>query len=170
MRWKHCVMCTDSQPVLVPPPQKAGHAQVQGGDLYIHIAKPDEDAWGCVHEALQRGAAAVIASEAFEAEEDMEVPVMLLPDCLDAQQRLAIAYFDNPSTKMTVVGVTGKPLCKANLLHLQLWHAYLHACKWQGGPGSCVQPFCRKLRIKAALLSAISDDHAYIHQPGHKAY
>ena len=88
--------------------QSACHAQVQEGDLYIHIAKPDEDIWGCVHEALQRGATAVIASDAFEAEEDMEVPVMLLPDCLDAQQRLAIAFYDNPSTKMTVVGVTGK--------------------------------------------------------------
>ena len=86
----------------------ACYAQVQQGDLYIHIAKPDEDIWGCVHEALQRGAAALIASEAFEAEEDLEVPVMLLPDCLDAQQRLAIAFYDNPSTKMTVVGVTGK--------------------------------------------------------------
>ena len=86
---------------------------MQQGDLYVHIAKPDEDIWGCVHEALQRGAAAVIASEGFEAEEDMEVPVMLLPDCLDAQQRLAIAFFDNPSTKMTVVGVTGKHSCKA---------------------------------------------------------
>ncbi|KAL3149615.1 hypothetical protein ABBQ32_002384 [Trebouxia sp. C0010 RCD-2024] len=81
--------------------------KVQPGDLYIHIAKPDEDIWGCVHEALQRGAAAIIVSEAFEAEEDLEVPVMLLPDCLDAQQRLAIAFYDNPSTKMTVVGVTG---------------------------------------------------------------
>jgi len=82
--------------------------QVQAGDLYIHITKPDEDIWGCVHEALQRGAAAVIAGEVFEAEEDLEVPVMLLPDCLDAQQRLAMAFYDNPSTKMTVVGVTGK--------------------------------------------------------------
>lgn len=81
--------------------------KVQAGDLYIHITKPDEDVWGCVHEALQRGAAAVIAGEVFEAEEDLEVPVMLLPDCLDAQQRLAIAFYDNPSTKMTVVGVTG---------------------------------------------------------------
>ena len=61
-----------------------------------------------MHEALQRGATAIIASEAFEAEEDLEVPVMLLPDCLNAQQRLAIAFYDNPSTKMTVVGVTGK--------------------------------------------------------------
>ena len=65
--------------------------------------------WGCVHEALQRGASAVIAGDVFEAEEDLEVPVVLLPDCLDAQQRLAIAFYDNPSTKMTVVGVTGKP-------------------------------------------------------------
>lgn len=83
---------------------------MQQGDLYIHTAQPGEDIWGCVHEALQRGAAAIIASEAFEAEEDLEVPVMLLPDCLDAQQRLAIAFYDNPSTKMTVVGVTGKLL------------------------------------------------------------
>ena len=109
-------------------PHKAGLAQVQEGDMYVHIAKPEEDTWGCVHEALQRGAAAVIASEAFEAEEDMEVPVMLLPDCLDAQQRLAIAFFDNPSTKMTVVGVTGKHSCKANSPHLQVWKAHLHAC------------------------------------------
>ena len=85
--------------------------QVQAGDLYIHIAKPSEEVWGCVHEALQRGASAVICSEAFEAEEDLEVPVMLLPDCLDAQQRLAIAFYDNPSTKMTVVGVTGNFSC-----------------------------------------------------------
>jgi len=92
---------------------------VHAGDLYIHITKPDEDVWGCVHEALQRGTAAVIAGEVFEAEEDLEVPVMLLPDCLDAQQRLAIAFYDNPSTKMTVVGVTGKSLfCMRQAGHL----------------------------------------------------
>lgn len=73
--------------------------------------------WGCVHEALQRGASAVIAGDIFEAEEDLEVPVMLLPDCLAAQQRLAIAFYDNPSTKMTVVGVTGKPL----IVHVTGW-------------------------------------------------
>ena len=83
--------------------------QVQAGDLYIHITKPDEDIWGCVHEALQRGAAAVIAGDIFEAEEGApEVPVMLLSDCLDAQQRLASAFYDKPSTKMTVIGVTGQ--------------------------------------------------------------
>ena len=130
MRCKHDDTCTELQPIGFH--RQAGHAQVQEGDLYIHIAKPDEDIWGCVHEALQRGAAALIASEAFEAEEDMEVPVMLLPDCLDAQQRLAIAFFDNPSTKMTVVGVTGKHLCEEKSLRLQLWQAYLHECTWQG--------------------------------------
>lgn len=94
--------------------------------MYIHISKPEEDVWGCVHEALQRGAAAVIAGEAFEAEEDIEVPVMLLPDCLDAQQRLAIGFYENPSTKMTVVGVTGKLL---SLLLVSRWSHSAASCK-----------------------------------------
>ncbi|KAL0055346.1 hypothetical protein WJX82_010861 [Trebouxia sp. C0006] len=130
--------------------------KVQAGDLYIHITKPDEDVWGCVHEALQRGASAVIAGDVFEAEEDLEVPVMLLPDCLDAQQRLAIAFYDNPSTKMTVVGVTGstgKTTTSWLIRDGDLWKRDEPdpTLQRESSVPNCLTPYCGKYEVPETL-------------------
>lgn len=82
-------------------------AQVKPGDLFICIPEPDVDVGEEVAEALHQGAAAVMTVEAFETDEDVEVPVMLVEACLQAQQFLGAAFYDYPSTKMNVVAVTG---------------------------------------------------------------
>lgn len=81
--------------------------QVNSGDLFIYISKPDQDVGSKVSQALRQGAAAVMSSEPFEADEEVQVPVLLVPDCLQAQQHLGAAFYDRPSLKMNVVGVTG---------------------------------------------------------------
>ena len=62
---------------------------------------------GLVNFAVEEGAAAVMAGAMFETDEDIEVPIVVVPDCEDAQQRLAIAFYDNPSARMKMVGITG---------------------------------------------------------------
>lgn len=81
--------------------------QVKPGDLFIYISEPEQDVWGRVKEALERGAAAIMSSELFEADDDLEVPVLLVPDCLQAQQQLGAAFYDMPSLKMNTVAVAG---------------------------------------------------------------
>ena len=81
--------------------------QVKPGDLFIYISKPEQDVWGKVREALERGAAAIMVSELFEADDDMEEPVLVVTDCLQAQQRLGSAFYDRPSLKMNTVAVAG---------------------------------------------------------------
>lgn len=82
-------------------------AQVEAGDLFICIPEPELDVGEEVAEALHKGAAAVMTVEAFETDEDVEVPVMLVEDCLQAQQLLGAAFYDYPSKQMNVVAVTG---------------------------------------------------------------
>ena len=97
--------------------------QVKAGDIFIYISKAEQDVWGQVKEALQRGAAAVMSSEPFEVDEDTELPpVLLVPDCLQAQQQLGAAFYDRPSLRMNTVAVTGMPssTCLAQLCHTSL--------------------------------------------------
>ena len=75
--------------------------------MFIYTSRPDQDVAAEVALALQLGAAAIMSSEPFESEEDVQVPVLLVPDALQAQQRVAAAFYELPSIRMNVVGVTG---------------------------------------------------------------
>ena len=85
-----------------------------------------------VNFAVEEGAAAVMAGTMFETDEDIEVPVVVVPDCEDAQQRLAVAFYDDPSAQMKMVGITG------NALH---WRPLQRACLIQNlSQGSHILP------------------------------
>ena len=62
--------------------------------------------------AIDSGACAVMVDQAFEPDpeedEDIEVPLMLVKDTVADQQRLAVAFYDHPSTRMKTVGITGQ--------------------------------------------------------------
>ncbi len=56
-------------------------------------------------QAVARGAVAVVADRPLEGLEG--VPVVVMPDVPGALSRLAVAFYNAPSEKMTVVGVVG---------------------------------------------------------------
>ena len=73
------------------------------GDLYVAVPQADADGHDYIHEAIQRGAAAVLA----EAYLPVSVPQCVVPDAREAYGRLCQALAGNPTRSMHVVGVTG---------------------------------------------------------------
>jgi UDP-N-acetylmuramyl tripeptide synthase len=64
-------------------------ALVVPGDLYL--CYPSQDMQEGAQLALARGAVAIIAERELEAPE--EVPVVLVDDLVDVQQRVALAFY-----------------------------------------------------------------------------
>ena len=75
-------------------------------------------------QAVDLGAVAVLSQEPIVQEDDSpaEGPIVLVPDLQQAASQLAIAFYDNPSSKMNVIGVTGdlpptaSPDCQSKFL------------------------------------------------------
>ena len=91
--------------------------RVQPGDLFVAYPGVGVDGRAYVQDAVARGAAAVVA-EADEASlhamrsaladaSGTEYPLVGVPDGRAALSRLAAAWHDFPSRKLTVIGVTG---------------------------------------------------------------
>lgn len=77
---------------------------VEPGDLFVAIPGARADGLRFVGSALARGAAAIVC----ETETDTGgVPAVLVPDARAALGEIAAAFYDQPSLKMRVVGVTG---------------------------------------------------------------
>lgn len=88
--------------------------QVQPGDLFVAMpgipvpGKTPLDGHDYVPMALEKGAAAVaIAGDRAAAFERLSAPQLLLPDPRAALGALSAAFFDEPSEKLFVAGVTG---------------------------------------------------------------
>ncbi|KAK9805281.1 hypothetical protein WJX72_010844 [[Myrmecia] bisecta] len=79
---------------------------VQPGDIFICVEGSRRDGHDYAQEAVDAGAVAVIAEKPLE-DLDSAAPVVNVGDSREALHRLAVAFYDNPSRKMTVVGVTG---------------------------------------------------------------
>ncbi len=75
----------------------------QPGDLFVAIAGADDDGHAEVHEAVRRGAAAVLAERLLVA----GVPVCVVEDTREAFGTICQALVGNPSRNLRVVGVTG---------------------------------------------------------------
>lgn len=78
---------------------------VQPGDLFVSIAGSQVDGHRYVADAVRRGAAAVVAEHPVEVPEG--VGLVMVPDSRRALSALAAAFWDHPSRKIPLVGVTG---------------------------------------------------------------
>ena len=61
-------------------------------------------------QAIENGAAAV-ATEADVEGSSQDVPVIKTSDAADALRRFAVSFYNHPSRKMLMVGVTGISYC-----------------------------------------------------------
>ena len=78
---------------------------VRPGDLFVALAGQRHDAQRYVPEALERGAAAIVAEAPVDAPADRAV--VLVPSARAALADLAAAFHGHPSRKLRLVGVTG---------------------------------------------------------------
>jgi UDP-N-acetylmuramoyl-L-alanyl-D-glutamate--2,6-diaminopimelate ligase len=82
----------------------ADSRRVAAGDCFVAVPGFRQDARAFVRDAAARGASLVVTEGA-----PLDVPVtqVLVPSARVALARLADAYYDHPSRRLTVVGITG---------------------------------------------------------------
>ncbi|MBI2931052.1 MAG: UDP-N-acetylmuramoyl-L-alanyl-D-glutamate--2,6-diaminopimelate ligase [Planctomycetes bacterium] len=79
--------------------------QVQEGFLFVAIPGDKDDGRRFMHDAVHRGAAAVVAQKPLE--ERADVPMLLVRDARAALADAAGRFYGSPTRKLNVVGVTG---------------------------------------------------------------
>lgn len=79
--------------------------KVAAGDLFVAIKGFQTDGHQYIQQALQQGAAAVVISE--EAYCTAEYPWVQVKDCRLALAQFSNAFYEHPSEKLTLIGVTG---------------------------------------------------------------
>ncbi len=77
--------------------------QVSPGLLFVAFHGGTYDGHDFIKDAISRGSAAVVAEKDVEA----TVPVVRVPDSRAALPALSAKFYDYPSRKMTLIGVTG---------------------------------------------------------------
>jgi len=78
--------------------------KVGPGDLFVAIPGFEEDGHKYVNSALEKGAVGVVA----QADGDYKAKVkIIVPDSREALALLSCIFFDSPSEKLKVVGITG---------------------------------------------------------------
>jgi UDP-N-acetylmuramoyl-L-alanyl-D-glutamate--2,6-diaminopimelate ligase len=81
--------------------------KVQPGDLFVAIVGRTYDGHQFIHDALARGAAAVVTQH-MPTDAEVNAPAMyVVPDTRDALWRIAQRFYGDPSHQMLTIGVTG---------------------------------------------------------------
>lgn len=89
--------------VRVKAPFVEDSRQVQPGAVFVARHGLSSDGHAYIEQAIERGAAAIVGEQAI----DVDVPYVQVRDAQPAIGYLAASYFDFPSRKLTVFGVTG---------------------------------------------------------------
>lgn len=82
----------------------ANVADIRPGDAFVAVLDDEDDGHDHAHEAVARGAAAVICERPVPV---FDVPVYNVPDSRVAYGKLCQALVDNPSRRVKVIGVSG---------------------------------------------------------------
>lgn len=79
--------------------------KVQLGNLFVAVKGFKSDGHDYIRQALDNGAIAIMVSD--EAYCSVEYPWILVDDCRLALAQISSAYYDHPSEKLKLIGVTG---------------------------------------------------------------
>ena len=77
--------------------------QVKDGSLFICIEGYTVDGHDFAHQAIEKGAVAILAEKPL----NVAVPVIYVKDTKRAMAIISNVFYDHPTTKLTLIGVTG---------------------------------------------------------------
>lgn len=77
--------------------------KIEQGSLFICVEGFTVDGHDFIDQAVENGASAILAQKEVET----EIPVVIVPDTSRAMALVAAKFYDYPTTKMPVIGVTG---------------------------------------------------------------
>ncbi len=78
---------------------------VTGGDLFVAVRGTRVDGHAFIRQAVEKGAAAVVAEEA--PGKNFDIPVCIVRDSREALGRIASNFYGNPSERLKLIAVTG---------------------------------------------------------------
>lgn len=79
--------------------------KVKNGNIFVAIEGFFYDGHEFIYEAIDRGANAIVVQR--EVLIDHEIPLIIVKDTRQALAKLAVNFYDNPSSKFDLIGVTG---------------------------------------------------------------
>ncbi len=95
-------------PAEIPPVPISGivldSRQVQKDNLFVALSGGNADGHRFIPSAIERGASAVVGSQAID---DLPVPYIQVENCREALAYLSASFFNFPARRMTMIGVTG---------------------------------------------------------------
>lgn len=102
---------------------------VTTGDLFIAVKGTQADGHAYIPKALEQGAAAILMSAPLPAEAPAGVTYVRVADTESAAGRAATAFYGDPTSRLTLVGVTGTngKTTIATLLY-ELFRLFGHKC------------------------------------------
>ncbi|MBC7808270.1 MAG: UDP-N-acetylmuramoyl-L-alanyl-D-glutamate--2,6-diaminopimelate ligase, partial [Akkermansiaceae bacterium] len=82
--------------------------KVTAGTLFIAVPGAKFDGHTFVRDVVAKGASAVVIEVGHEGEfADLSVPCIVVPDTRKAMAQIAVTFYDNPTAKLHLAGVTG---------------------------------------------------------------
>lgn len=85
--------------------------QLEKGEAFIAIPGEKQDGRAFIHQAIQKGASAILCEEAnlnqFKYDYGSAIPVVPVKRLGERLEKLALRFYCNPSATMHVIGVTG---------------------------------------------------------------
>ena len=77
--------------------------EVQPGGLFVAIAGHSVDGHDFIEDAIERGAVAIITQKQVSS----DMPTVRVADTRQALADIAARFYENPSERLTVIGITG---------------------------------------------------------------
>ncbi len=150
--------------------------KVEPGFVYVALKGQRHDGHTFIGEALRKGAVAVVG----EADLDLPVPYARVENARRALSRLAATFFDHPSRKLTVIGVTGTDgkTTTSHLIHHLLGAlgkpagllssvGYAFENEWRFPEGHFTTPEAPELQAVLAEMVARGLSHAVLETSSH---
>ena len=81
--------------------------KIENGDLFVAISGLKEDGHDYIEEAIKKGASSIVVKENYDVPEGQNVTYVKVKDTRIALAKLAAKYYDNPASKLKMIGITG---------------------------------------------------------------
>lgn len=81
--------------------------KIEKGDVFVAISGLKEDGHEYINEAIEKGAVAIIVKKDYEVSAIDDVTFVKVEDTRIALAKVAAKYYDNPASKLKIIGITG---------------------------------------------------------------